>query len=200
MNVIGYARVSSRSQSYEIQVSQIKDYCKFKDFELMQVFADKESGKDIDRTEFKQMMDTITKRPYEINAVVVTKLDRVGRSIRDLLNFVDWCKSQDVQFVAFQSSIDTTNKEGRLFFYIMGALAEYERELIIERTEYGRKKYIEEHNGKWGRRKKTLNLKEIRRQMAEGVPVSVIARNFKVSRATVYKRIDEDNYPDKEVE
>jgi DNA invertase Pin-like site-specific DNA recombinase len=130
--------------------------------------------------------------PLNIQAIVVSKLDRVGRSIRDLLNFVDWCDKNKIGFVAISNNIDTNSKEGRLFFYIMGALAEYERELIMERTEAGRKRFVEK-GGKLGRKEKQLSITEINRQIAEGVPISVIARRMRVNRNTIYKRITAQN-------
>ena len=192
MNVYGYARVSTRSQSYEIQEEQIKAYCKLKDYTLSQLFADKESGATLDRPQYKNMMELLETNPMDISAIVVTKLDRIGRSIRDLLKFIDWCRDHNIEFIAFQSSIDTTTKEGRLFLYIMGALAEFERELIIERTDYGRKKFIEK-NKRWGRKKKVINTNEIRRLILAGVPISEIGRRFKVSRATIYHRLEEED-------
>ena len=188
MNVIGYVRVSTRSQSYEIQQDQIKDYCRFKEFNLSRIFADKKSGKDMDRPEFQQMMDLLKDNPLDTQAVVVTKIDRVGRSLRDLLKFIDWLQDHNIGFVAFQNNIDTTTKEGRLFTYIMGALSEYERELILERTEYGRQRFLES-GGRLGRKEKVLNRDEIKRQMELGVSIAKIAKNFKVSRGTIYNRL-----------
>jgi len=191
MNVIGYARVSTRGQSYEIQEDQIKGYCKLKDYEIVRLFADKGSGKDIERVEFKSMMSILDgNNPLNIGAIVVTKLDRVGRSIRDLLNFVDWCEQNKIGFVAISNNIDTTTKEGRLFFYIIGALSEYERELIMERTEAGRKRFVES-GGRLGRKEKQLSITEIKRQVAEGIPISIIAKRMKVNRNTIYNRLKE---------
>jgi DNA invertase Pin-like site-specific DNA recombinase len=159
-----------------------------KEYTLAKIYADKASGKDTDREEYQSMMDTLKKNPQSISAVIVTKIDRVGRNIRDLLEFVDKLNAKEIGFIAIQNSIDTTIKEGRLFFYIMGALSEYERELILERTETGRKKYLAE-GGKLGKPKLKISIDEIRRQLDMGVPKAEIARRLRVSIPTIYSRL-----------
>ena len=187
-NVYGYARVSTRSQEYEIQVETIKNFCRLKEYTLLRIFEDKASGKNTDRPGFQDLLKTMDKNPQNVGVIVVTKLDRVGRSIRDLINFVDWCSTKEIGFAAINSNIDTTTKEGRLFFYLMSALAEYERELIAERTEAGRIKYLTD-GGKLGRTPKPLNMVEIKRLVNEGVPKAQVARRFGISRQTLHERL-----------
>ena len=188
-NVYGYVRVSTRSQEYEIQVEAIKNFCKMKDYNLLKIFEDKASGKNTDRPGFQELIKSMDHNPQNAEVIIVTKLDRVGRSIRDLINFVDWCSGKTIGFVAIGSNIDTTTKEGRLFFYLMSALAEYERELISERTEAGKRKYVES-GGKLGKPAKKLNIDEIRRLVNEGVPKAKVARMMNVSRQTIYERLN----------
>lgn len=189
-NVYGYVRVSTRSQNYDGQVDQIINFCKLKEYNLVKVFADKASGKDTSRPEYQALIETLEKNPQNVSVIVVTKIDRIGRSIRDLLTFVDWCNEKNLGFVAIQNNIDTTIKEGRLFLYIMGALSEYERELILERTEEGRKRYLAE-GGKLGKPKIKLPVDEIKRLLTDGVPKTEVARRFRVSVPTIYARIKE---------
>ena len=179
-NVYGYVRVSTRSQNYDSQIEMITQFCKMKEYALINVFSDKASGKDTDRAEYQNMMTTLEKNPQNVSVVIVTKIDRVGRNIRDLLKFVDTLNSKNIGFVAIQNSIDTTIKEGRFFLYIMGALSEYERELILERTEAGRKKYLA-NGGKLGKPKLKLPVAEIKRLIEEGVPKAEVARRMRVS-------------------
>ena len=187
-NVYGYVRVSTRSQNYDNQVEVIQNFCKLKNYNLIKVFADKASGKDTDRVEYQAMIETLQANPQNVEVLIVTKIDRVGRSIRDLLKFVDWCSEHKIGFVAIQNNIDTTIKEGRLFLYIMGALSEYERELILERTETGRKAYLA-NGGKLGKPQIKLPIDEIKRLVYEGVPKTEVARRFRVSVPTIYKRL-----------
>ena len=189
-NVYGYVRVSTRSQNYDGQVELLTQFCKMKEYTLVKIFAEKASGKDAERTEYQEMLKALVKNPQEISVVIVTKIDRVGRNIRDLLTFIDTLAAGDIGFVAIQNNIDTTIKEGRLFLYLMGALSEYERELIIERTEAGRKRYVAA-GGKLGKPKIELKVSEIKRLVEEGVPKTKIAKMFRVTTPTIYARLRE---------
>lgn len=188
MKAYGYARVSTQGQDLELQLKQIKDYAKFRDIELSGIFQDKASGKDINREDFKRMIKTLESNPQGVNAIIITKLDRMGRSLLDLINTTKWLESQQIGLISISNSIDTTTKEGRLFFYVMGALGEYERELIMERTQAGRLEAIK--NGKkMGKPSKNIPIDEIKRLLAEGVSKSEIARKFSVHRTTIYEKL-----------
>ena len=189
-NVYGYVRVSSRSQNYELQVESIKAFCKVRDFNLVKIFGDRQSGKNMDRVEFQKMVSTLIefKNPQAIEALVVTKLDRVGRSVSDLVGFVKTLGANNIDFVTTLESIDTTNSQGRLLFHIMSALAEYERELINERTVAGLNKYLA-NGGKMGKPKKEIDMVEVKRLLDLGVPKTAIARKLKISMPTLYDRL-----------
>lgn len=190
MRVIAYARVSTNHQNLDIQQEQIAKFCQFRGYELVKVYTDKASGKNTDRPGFQQMIRDLEHNPLSAEALVIYKLDRVGRSLQDLMNISKYLEEHGIGLISITNNIDTTTKEGRLFFYIMGALAEYERELIMERTKLGldaaRKKGI-----KFGRHRKTVNIKEARRLIAEGVPKTTICKKFGIGRTTLYKRLKE---------
>lgn len=188
----GYARVSTPQQSLDLQEETIMKHCKYRDIDLMGIFSDKATGKNTDRDGFKEMMHALNENMLQVNVIVITKLDRVARSIRDLLAFVDWCQDHKIDIVAIHNNIDTTTSEGRLFLYVMGALSEFERELIEERTKEGRKRYID-GGGRMGPKPKIIPVHEVRRLIAAGVPISRISKQFKVSRGTIYNRLEEDN-------
>jgi len=193
-NVYGYVRVSSRSQNYDLQVESIKAFCKMRDLELVKVFGDQQSGKNMDRVEFKKMLDTLIemKNPQAITTLVVTKLDRVGRSVSDLVGFIKKLNDNKIDFATTLESVDTTNSQGRLFFHIMSALAEYERELINERTEAGLKKYLA-NGGKMGKPKREIDMVEVKRLLELNVPKTAIARKMKISPPTLYARLKDGN-------
>ena len=193
-NVYGYVRVSSRSQNYDLQVESIKAFCKMRDLELVKVFGDQQSGKNMDRVEFKKMLETLTemKNPQAITTLVVTKLDRVGRSVSDLVGFIKKLNDNKIDFATTLESVDTTNSQGRLFFHIMSALAEYERELINERTEAGLKKYLA-NGGKMGKPKREIDMVEVKRLLELKVPKTAIARKMKISPPTLYARLKDGN-------
>jgi DNA invertase Pin-like site-specific DNA recombinase len=188
MNVYGYVRVSTRSQNYDEQVDQIKKYCNFKDHNLVFVYEDKASGKDTNRPGFQMMLAALETNSQNIDVVVAVKLDRIGRSLLDLINFSVWLKERKINLVITQSNIDTTTSEGRMFFHNMGAFAEYERERIAERTSEGRGRFVA-NGGKLGRKSKSVNIEQAKRMIAEGIPKAEVARRLKIDRSTLYKRL-----------
>lgn len=188
IQIYGYARVSTLGQDLEPQKKSILEYCNFKNFEPMQLFADKSTGKNTDRPEYQKMIENLKINPLGIQAVVIHKLDRIGRSLLDLINLTKWLDEQNIGLISITNSIDTTTKEGRLFFYIMGALGEYERELIIERTQAGRERAIAAGK-KMGRPPKDIPASEIERLMAQGLSKSAIARKYGVHRTTIYDKL-----------
>ena len=190
MNAYGYVRVSTRSQSYEQQVEQIKKYCGYKDYNLVYIYEDKISGKTTDRAGFQEMISVLEENPQNISLIIATKVDRIGRTLVDLINFSIWCKEKKIDLVFTQSNIDTTTAEGRMFFYNMGTFAEYERERIAERTSEGRARYIK-NGGKLGRKEKKINLDLALKMIAQGVPKAEVARKMKIDRTTLYKKIAE---------
>lgn len=193
MNVFGYARVSTKEQKLEVQEDAIKKHCEMRNFTLVRLFEDKASGKDTKRQEFQNMIGAIENdNVLDVQAIIIYKLDRVGRSIRDLLKFVDWCKKNKIELISITDNIDTTTHQGRFFFYISGAIAEYERELIRERIEAGKAKYIA-NGGKFGRKAKNIPIDVIRAKIKEGVPITKIAKALKVDRTTIYRRLNDDD-------
>lgn len=189
-NVYGYVRVSTTSQNYDSQVDAIQTFCKLKEYNLLRIFDDKRTGANNDRPGFQEMVKTLERNPQFVEAIVFTKIDRIGRSLYDLITFVGWCEKKNVGLVAIHNNLDTTSKEGRLYFHIMASLAEYERELINERTTEGRKRYLA-NGGKLGKPKLKIPTDEIKRLKNEGFPITRIAERFNVSRETIYKRLAE---------
>jgi len=189
MRVIVYARVSTKEQKLEPQLDQIKKYCEFREHEVLQIYTDKLSGKNIDRTGFQKMMKDLESNMYQCEGVVIFKLDRIGRSVKDLISIVSHFKEKNLAFISINENIDTSTSTGRLFFHIMSALAEYERELILERTKIGRD-YAMEAGKRFGRKLKEIKIEEILELKNLGVSITKIAKRFKVSRGTINNRID----------
>jgi DNA invertase Pin-like site-specific DNA recombinase len=191
-NVYAYVRVSTRSQSYEGQVENIKKYCSFKDYNLVNVFEDTGSGKDTEREGFQRMLRVLdqNENPQGISCIISTKLDRVGRSLYDLLKFSTWCKDRKIDLVFTQSNIDTSSPENRMFFQLMAMFSEFERERIAERTSEGRVRFVL-GGGKLGKPRKQIPVEEIRKLLELGVPKTHIAKKFKCSLPTIYDRLKE---------
>ncbi|RNI28909.1 recombinase family protein [Rufibacter immobilis] len=124
---IGYARVSTQDQKLEAQTDALTLHgCE-------RIFKEKKSGKNKERPELEKMVSQLRSG----DTVVVWKLDRLGRSLRDLIDLVEGFKAKGVDFVSLQDGINTATPTGRFTFNVFASLAEFEREIIRERTKAG---------------------------------------------------------------
>jgi len=130
-----YCRVSTEDQDAEKQEYICKEYLKRTELELYKVYKDVISGTTRSRPEFNQLLQDM--RDYKFDVIVVTKLDRIGRSLQHLLSLFDEFNNKKVQFVAVTQNIDTTTATGKLQLHILSAFAEFERNIISERTKEG---------------------------------------------------------------
>lgn len=135
MKVAIYARVSTDEQNPQKQVDFLKEEAFKRGFEVFDEYIDIISGSKASRPAFNRMQEDM--RKYRFRAVMVTKLDRLGRSLQHLITLLDEFKSKSVELIAVTQNIDTTSAAGRLQWQIMGAFAEFEREIIRERTKEG---------------------------------------------------------------
>jgi len=147
LKVAIYARISTDTQEVENQVRICTEYCNRMGYEIHNTFRDVISGKTISRPEFNRLL--IDMRAWKFNAIMVTKLDRIGRSLKHLLTLFDEFNRKGIHFIAVTQNIDTSTSAGKLQMQIMGAFAEFERNLISERTKEALK-----NNKKVGKRGK----------------------------------------------
>lgn len=178
---IGYARVSTEEQSEDPQMDALNDAgCE-------RIFREKMSGKSKQRPELERLMDTL--RSGDI--VVVQRLDRLGRSLKDLIELLDGFKSQQVKFISLNESIDTTTAVGELAFHMIGSIAQFERRLISERTKAGLD--AARARGRKGGRRVKLTSSDIKKAQAmlldPTVTKSEVAAHFSVSRPTLNKSL-----------
>jgi len=124
---IGYIRVSRDQQTTALQEDAMKKEC------CERVFTDKMSGKRFDRPEFLKMLDIA--RTGDV--IVVWRLDRLGRSLKELIETINMLAERGIELQSLKEHIDTTTPTGKLMFHIMGAMAEFERDVISERTQAG---------------------------------------------------------------
>ncbi len=123
----GYARVSTRDQDLSLQLDALKKAgCK-------QIFQEKESGANKERPQLNAMLQQIRSG----DVVVVWKLDRLARSLKDLVSFVNYLNEHDAQLQSLNDQIDTSTPHGKFTFHVFAALAEFERDIISERTKAG---------------------------------------------------------------
>jgi len=125
--IIGYARVSMHDQNLDLQKDALtKVGCE-------KIFVDKITGKSLNRPGLEQTMEMLR----EGDTLVVWRLDRLGRSLKHLIELVSNLENREIGFRSLTESINTTSPSGKLVFHLFGALAEFERNLIIERTKAG---------------------------------------------------------------
>ncbi len=124
---IGYIRVSKQEQNEALQRDALKEA------ECEKYFSDKMTGSTFERKGLEDLLAFARSG----DTVIVWKLDRLGRSLKDLIETLNLLKSRGVDFISLTENIDTTTPGGKLIFHLMGALAEFERDLIRERTNAG---------------------------------------------------------------
>lgn len=130
-----YARVSTEDQHTDNQIELCTTWVERQEGIVYKVYSDVISGAKESRPAFDELLADM--RQYKFNTIVVTKLDRMGRSLQHLVSLINEFRKKGVDFVTVTQAIDTTSATGRLQLHIMAAFAEYERELISERTKEG---------------------------------------------------------------
>jgi DNA invertase Pin-like site-specific DNA recombinase len=177
VTVYGYARVSTDGQTLEGQIDQLRKAGAIK------VYAEKQSGAKTDRAELKKVIKVL--KPEDV--LLVTKLDRLARSLKDILNVLDSISKNGVKFkVLNDPAMDTTNATGKFLMQVLGSVAELERSLILQRTSEGRRRALA--NGiKFGRKPKLnqYQIKEALERRNNGELMVDIARTYGVSRQTI---------------
>ena len=128
-----YCRVSTEDQNPEHQAKAIKSFTLQQNYKVYKVYTDKISGTKSTRPALNDLMTAARSRSFDV--LIVWKLDRLGRSLQHLLNVLRELKKLDIDFISITESFDTTTAQGRLFFQIAGAFAEFESALISERTK-----------------------------------------------------------------
>ena len=179
---IGYARVSTLDQNLDLQIEALtKAGC-------TKILDDKMSGSRSERPGLARALELLRNG----DTLVVWKLDRLGRSVKNLVDLVTELQKQGVHFSSITDSIDTSTPSGRFFFHVMASLAEMERELAIERTNAGLK--AARARGRIGGRPKALTPQDaemVRSLMSDkSTAIKDIAARFGVSRNTLYRTME----------
>lgn len=178
--LIGYIRVSTNDQNTDLQRNALQGA----NCEL--IFEDKISGKTAERPGLKKALRIL--QPGD--TLVVWKLDRLGRSMRHLVMLTGELRERGINFRSLTDSIDTSTPMGRFFFHVMGALAEMERELIVERTRAGLA--AARDKGRIGGRRRIMTpevVSRAERMLANGAALHQVALVLEVSVKTLYRYI-----------
>lgn len=143
-----YIRVSTQDQaqhgfSLDAQQDSLQNYAKALGYEVFRIYRDEgKSAKDLNRPEMQQMLTDAQAKKF--SAIFIYKLDRFSRSLKDLILTIDKLKEWGVDFVSLQDKIETTSASGKLMFQIIGAFAEFERNIIGDRTKFGMQRKAKE--------------------------------------------------------
>jgi DNA invertase Pin-like site-specific DNA recombinase len=176
---LGYARVSTSDQVIDLQIDALKA-CGCAD-----IYQEEGSGKKADRPQLQACLRALRAG----DTLVVWRLDRLGRSISDLIKIVSDLEARGIGFASVTEQIDTSTAAGKLIFHMFAMLAEFERNLLIERTNAGLK--AARARGRKGGRKPSLTDKQKKEVAAlmrdRSISAQSIADKYGVSRATVYK-------------
>jgi DNA invertase Pin-like site-specific DNA recombinase len=175
---IGYARVSTEDQNLELQrTALLAAGCEA-------IHEERASGRTRNRPALKQVLSELC----EGDTLVVWKLDRLGRSVAELIQIVQEVEAVGARFESITDSIDTSTSMGRFFFHVMSSLAQMERELIVERTLAGLA--VARSHGRVGGRPRVMSESKIRQALKlvdGGEPPREVARTFGVGQATIYR-------------
>ncbi len=179
MTNIGYARVSSTGQNLEVQLDKLTHHgCD-------RIFREKRSGTNTTaRTKWRECMQYLRRG----DTLVITKLDRLARSMVDLTAITAELNKKDVELIVLDQKIDTTTPEGKLLFHMLGAVAEFETEIRAERQRDGIAKALEKGT-RFGAKSKLTpeQLTEMRKKREEGVLIRELMVEFGLSKASVYR-------------
>jgi DNA invertase Pin-like site-specific DNA recombinase len=178
---IGYARISTDDQTLDLQRDALKRA------KCREIYEEHASGKNTMRPQLEACLKSLR----EGDTLIVWRLDRLGRSLGDLIRLTHDLKARGIGFASLTEQIDTRSPSGQLIFHVFGALAEFERNLIRERTLAGLK--AARASGRKGGRPRKLSpkdLKTVRALLKSGeVPVSTVAEQFRVARSTLYRNV-----------
>ncbi|VTU41475.1 DNA-invertase hin (plasmid) [Variovorax sp. PBS-H4] len=196
---IGYGRVSTRDQHPESQLDALQGAC------CDEVYIDKASGKLARRPELDKALIAASRRGDQL---VVTKLDRLGRSLEHLIDLSKNLQDRGVDLVVLDQGIDTSTAVGRMFFQLLGSIAEFEHALMSERTLDGLA--AARARGRTGGQKPKLGARQIKVAQAmynelgphgrHRYTVGQIAAEFGVTRPTIYRYLDQASAPEEPAE
>ena len=188
VKVVTYSRVSTshHEQKPEVQVHELRRYCAARGFEIVDEIVDHGySGATDNRPGLKKLMGMVRRR--ECDAVIITKLDRLFRSLKHLILSLDEFEALGVKFIAVTDGLDYTSPASKFFVQVLGALSQFEKALLVERTLQGLAHA--RATGKRLGRPKTRDDEAIRKLRSEGLSYTGIQKRLGCSRTAVYRAL-----------
>jgi len=177
-----YIRVSTQMQETDMQEAELKEFCEHRGW-TCKLYRDEKSGAKSDRPALNEMLDDLRKR--KIDVIVVWAFDRLARSLKQLLSIAEECQSLSVDLVSPKQNVDTTLPAGKLTFSVLGAVAEFEREMLRERVRSGmaQAKRAGKRVGRPALRKfHSSDIERMRAMRASGTSVRRLAAEFQTTQ------------------
>jgi DNA invertase Pin-like site-specific DNA recombinase len=181
-----YTRVSTCDQNPETQALDLRRLAEQRGFEIVHEYSDRISGAKAKRPELDQMMAAAHRREFDV--VLVWAADRLARSVRHFLEVLDTLNHQGIEFVSFRENLDTGGPLGRAVIVIVSAVAELERNLIIERVRAGLRRARLEGRV-LGRKPLEIDRPGLLRDRARGMSLSQLAKAHKISRTSAARAL-----------
>lgn len=180
-----YARVSTEGQNIEMQISDLTNYAKSRNWSVYKIYADVGTGTNDSRERFREMMSDARMR--KIDVIICWKLDRLFRSLKNLIITLQEFDELGIKFLSYKDSIDLTTASGRLLMQIIGSMAEFEASLIKERVMAGLENA--RRKGKTLGRPASEKCGEIIKLRQGGLSIRRIAEQLKISKSLVHKTL-----------
>jgi DNA invertase Pin-like site-specific DNA recombinase len=178
-----YARVSTDQQSTDMQLRDLRTFCLQRGFEVWKEYPDQGiSGSKDHRPALNELMEDARKRKFD--TVLVWRFDRFARSTKHLITALEEFRHLGIDFISYQENIDTSSPLGKAIFTIVSAIAELERNIIVDRVKAGIRR-AKESGKTLGRPRLDLNIRELSKMKNEGLSLRQIADRVNVSAATV---------------
>ena len=184
-----YARVSTEEQNTDLQLQELTEYTNYHKLIVTGEYVDVMSGARDDRPALTNLLSDAEKGLFD--AIIVWKIDRLGRSAIHLLNILTKLQEMNIAFISKRESIDTSTPFGKMVFTMLAAIAEFERSIISERVKAGLQ--ARKNNGfKLGPNYKSLDTTTIKELHNNGLSLREIARSLQVSHVTIRNKLKEN--------
>ena len=177
-----YVRVSTPDQSIEPQLLDLRQMAAARGYEIVREYSDKLSGTKSKRPGLDALLSDAQRHRFDV--VMVWAFDRMARSVRHFLEVLDELNHLEIEFVSFRESIDTSGPLGRAMVVIVGAIAELERNLIVERVKAGMRR-AKLDGRQIGRSRLHMNREQIVHDRRSGMSLTQVAKKHGISRASV---------------
>jgi DNA invertase Pin-like site-specific DNA recombinase len=177
-----YTRVSTGDQHVETQLYDLREMAKFRGYEIIVEYTDQISGAKSKRPGLDKLMTDARRNRFDV--VLVWAFDRMARSVRHFLEILDDLNHLGIEFVSFREQIDTGGPLGRAMIVIVGAIAELEKNLIVERVRAGMRRARLEGR-QIGRTPLNIDRQQVIRDRSSGMSLTQVAKRHRISRASV---------------